>query len=156
MILNRMALGLSAAMVLAVTGCGGEDPLTGTWTNNSCFGSATKPAGVEECKTSLTFSDDLTFSLKSEEEAMPATATAPGCTTTREIKGQSWSTDGKTFTLVGTGKATIERSNCVNETDEFQAAPTPDMKMPTGSATYTIVDESLTIESGLLKGTYTR
>ena len=156
MILNRMALGLSIAMVLAVAGCGGDDPLTGTWSNDSCYGSSAKPTGVEECKTSLKFSDDLTFELRSEEVAMPATATAPGCTTTREIKGQKWSTDGKTFTLEGTGKATVERTNCVNATDEFQAAPTPDIKIPTGSSPYTIVDESLTIQSGPLKGTYTR
>ncbi|MEO5729528.1 MAG: hypothetical protein ABI134_02135 [Byssovorax sp.] len=156
MILNRMALGLSAAMVIAVTGCGGEDPLTGTWSNDSCYGSTSKPAGVEECKTSLTFSEDLTFSLKSEEKAMPATATAPGCTTTREIEGQRWSTDGKTLTLEGAGKATVERSSCVNDKDEFQAGPTPDMKIPTGSAKYTIVDDSLTVETGLLKGTYAR
>jgi hypothetical protein len=156
MILNRMALGLSVATVLAVAGCGSEDPLTGTWSNESCFASSTKPAGVEKCKTSLKFNEDLTFSIKAEEIAMPATATAPGCTTTREIKGQTWSTDASTFTLAGAGKATIERSSCVNAKDEFQAAPTIDMDIPTGTSKYTIVDESLTIESGPLKGTYTR
>jgi hypothetical protein len=156
MILNRMALGLSVAMVLAVTGCGGDDPLTGTWSNESCFGSSSTPAGVEKCKTSLTFDDDLTFSIQAQEFAMPATATAPGCTTTREIEGQTWSTDGSTLTLEGSAKATSERSSCVNERDEFKAGPTVDMEIPTGDATYTIVDKSLTIESGPLKGTYTR
>src|SRR5512132_1460637 len=120
MTLNRMPLCLSVAMVLAVAGCGGDDPLTGTWSNDTCFGSSTRPAGVEKCKTSLTFNDDLTFSIKSEELGMPATAAAPGCTTTREITGQTWSTDASTFTLAGAGRATIERSSCVNEKDEFK------------------------------------
>ena len=156
MILNRMALGLSVAMVLAAAGCGGKDPLTGTWSNDSCYGSTTTPEGVKSCKTSLMFNDDLTFSIKAEELAMPATATAPGCTTTREITGQTWSTDARTFTIAGTGKATVERSGCVNDKDEFKAAPAADMNIPSGTAPYTLVDKSLTIESGPLKGTYTR
>jgi hypothetical protein len=157
MILNRMALGLSVAVALAVVGCGGHDPLTGTWSNDSCFGSSTMPAGVDECKTSLTFNDDLTFAVKAEETAKPATATGPGCTTTRRIEGQTWSTDASTFTLAGSGKATIERSGCVNDKDEFKVGPTTDMNIPGGSSKYTIVDDkSLTIESGPLKGTYSR
>lgn len=156
MILNRMALGLSAAVALSVIGCGGEDPLTGTWSNDSCYGTSGKPEGIEKCKTSLTFKDDLTFSIKAEQFSMPATATAPGCTTTSEITGQRWSTDSTAFTLEGTPQATLARSSCVNERDEFKASAAPDVDMPGGSANYTIVDKSLTIESGPLKGTYTR
>ncbi len=156
MILNRMALGLSAAVALSVVGCGGDDPLTGTWSNDTCHGTSGKPEGIDHCKTSLTFKDDLTFSIKAEQTSMPATAKAPGCTTTSAITGQTWSTDSTTFTLEGTPKATLERSSCVNAQDEFKAALAPDVETPSGEAKYTIVNKSLTIESGPLKGTYTR
>jgi len=87
---------------------------------------------------------------------MPATAAAPGCTTTRVVTGQTWSTDSSTFVLNGTPKATIERSSCVNNRDELKVGPTTDMDMPTGEAKNTVLEKSLTIESGPLKGTYMR
>ncbi len=156
MFLDRMALGLSVTMVLALAGCGGDDALTSSWSNSSCFGSKTTPEGIKECKTSLSFTDDLMFSVKAEQFSEPATATAPGCTTTREITGQTWSTDGTTFTLEGTGKATMGRSSCVNATDELKAAPTTDIAVPTGGSGYVITDNSLTIATGPLAGTYTK
>ena len=142
-------------MVLAVAGCGGDDALTGTWNNTACFGSKMTPAGIKECKTALTFADDLTFSLKAEQFSEPATATAPGCTTTRMVEGQTWSTDGTTVTVEGTAKATLARSSCVNSTDEIKAGPTTDIGVAPGGAQYVITDNSLTIASGPLSGTYT-
>lgn len=155
MFLNRMALGLSVAMVFAGVGCGGDDALTGTWSNDSCFGMKTMPEGIKSCKTALTFTNELTFELKAEQVSEPATAMAPGCTTTRLIQGQTWSTDGTSFTLEGTGKATMERTSCVNVTDELKAAPTSDIAIPKDRSGYVITDNSLTIAAGPLAGTYT-
>lgn len=143
-------------MMLIGAGCGGDDPLTGSWSNSTCFGSTNMPEGIKDCKTSLTFSADLTFSLDAQQFSEPATATNPGCTTTRKIEGQTWSTDGTSFTLESTGKATMERSSCINATDESTAVATTDIAVPTGRAEYVITDTSLTIASGPLKGTYTR
>jgi hypothetical protein len=156
MSLNRMALGLSVTMMLIGAGCGGDDPLTSTWSNTTCFGSATMPEGIKDCKTTLTFNADLTFSLQAQQFSEPATATNPGCTTTRLIEGQTWSTDGTSFTLASTGKATMERTSCVNATDENKPVATTDIAVPTGRAEYVITDTSLTIASGALKGTYTQ
>jgi hypothetical protein len=156
MFLNRMALGLSVAMVFAGVGCGGDDPLTGSWTNTACFGAKATPDGVKSCTTTLSFTNELAFSLKSEQFSEPATAVAPGCTTTRLVEGQSWSTDGDTFTLAGGGKATLARSSCVNATDEFPATTTTDIAIPSAGSGYVITDNSLTIAAGLLAGTYTK
>ena len=35
MILDRMVIGLFVAMIVAGVGCGGDDPLTGSWSNTS-------------------------------------------------------------------------------------------------------------------------
>lgn len=143
-------------MALVGLGCGGDDPLTGTWSNSECYGSKALPEGIKSCSMEVTFNADLTFSLKTEQLSEPATAVAPGCTTTRLVAGQTWSTDGSTYDLAGTGKATLERSSCVNNTDELKAAPTTDITIPTGRSGYTITDTSLTIASGALAGTYTK
>ncbi|MEO5729529.1 MAG: hypothetical protein ABI134_02140 [Byssovorax sp.] len=143
-------------MVLAIAGCGGDDALTGSWSNTACFGTKTKPEGIKDCKTSLTFTDDLKFSLKAEQMSEPATAMAPGCTTTRLVEEQTWSTDGESFTLEGAGKATLARSSCVNASDEFPATATTDIVVPAGRSGYVITDNSLTIAAGPLAGTYTK
>ena len=156
MILDRLVLGLSIAALTIVTGCGGDDPLTGSWSNHNCYGASVMPDGVESCKTALTFTDDLTFSLKAKQFAMPATATAPGCTTTFTITGQTWSTDDSSLTLRGNGEVTVERTSCVNDDDELRKIPATRVDAPSGKTNYTIVDESLSIESGSLRGTYTR
>jgi len=156
MFLDRMALGLSVAMIFAGVGCGGEDPLTATWSNANCFGSKGTPEGIKSCTTELTFTTDLAFSLEAKQFSEPATAKAPGCTTTRRVGGQTWSTEGTSFTLAGTGKATTERSSCVNATDEFKAAPTTDIGVASGTSAYVITDKSLSISTGPLAGTYSR
>ena len=156
MIMDRLVLGLSIAALTAVAGCGGDDPLTGTWSNQSCYGASVMPAGVESCKTELTFSDDLTFSLKAQQFSMPATAKAPGCTTTLDITGQTWSTDDSILTLNGLGRVTVERTSCINDGDELKQIPAAQVDVPRGEAKYTIVDDSLTLESGEFRGTYTR
>jgi hypothetical protein len=156
MILNRMMLGLSVALAFAAAGCGGDDPLTGTWTNTACFGVKATPEGIKSCSTELTFTADLAFSLKAKAFSEPATAMAPGCTTTRSVDGQTWSTDGTSFTLEGDGKATTERSSCVNATDEFKSMATTDIAVASRASGYVITDNSLTISAGDLAGTYTR
>ncbi len=156
MILDRMALGLSVAMMFAGVGCGGEDPLTATWSNTSCFGSKGTPEGIKSCTTELHFTTDLAFSLEAKQFSQPATAMAPGCTTTRRVDGQTWSTEGTSFTLADTGKATTERSSCVNAADEFKAAPTTDIGVASGTFAYVITDKSLSISTGPLAGTYSR
>lgn len=156
MILTRIALGLSIATMLASTGCGGDDPLTGTWKNTGCFGVSATPAGIKSCTTELSFPTDLNFSLKAEQFSEPATATAPGCTTTRKVSGQTWSTDGDNVAIEGTGAATLARSSCVNATDEFAEAATTDISVGAGTAAYVITGDSLSIATGPLAGTYTR
>ena len=156
MILNRMALGLSVAMMFAGVGCGGDDPLAGAWTNAACFGNKAMPAGIKSCSTELNFTNDLAFSLKSKEFSEPATAMAPGCTTTRSVDGMTWSTDGDTFTLAGEGKATMERSSCVTPSDEFKSMPTTSIALKSGASGYVVTDNTLTIATGGLAGTYTR
>lgn len=156
MILDRMMLCLSVALAFAAVGCGGEDPLTGTWTNTACFGVKATPAGVKSCSTELTFTADLGFSLQAKAFSEPATAMAPGCTTTRSVTGQTWSTDGETFTLVGKGKATTERSSCVNASDEIKVVSTTDIAVAASASGYVINSNSLTIAKGDLAGTYTR
>ena len=141
--------------MFAGAGCGGDDPLTGTWSDATCFGAKTTPEGIKSCTTALTFTADLAFSLKAEQFSEPGTATAPGCTTTRTIEGQTWSTDGTAFTLAGTGKAMMERSSCVNATDEFKPLATTELVAPSGGSEYVIDNKTLTIAKGPLAGTYT-
>ena len=157
--LNRMTLRLSLGALLALSGCessGPDDPLTGTWSNTSCFGSTTTPADVEKCTTALTFTTGLDIELKAVWFSMPATATNPRCTTTREVTGQKWSTDAATFTVTGSGSATIKRTNCVNQTDDLSASPTSGISIPGGGARYQISNNTLTVLSGDLAGTYTK
>jgi hypothetical protein len=155
MFLNRMILGLSVTMALACAGCGGDDPLAATWSNSNCYGFKGTPEGIKSCTTALTFTNDLTFTLKAEQFSEPATATSPGCTTTRDVTGQTWSTDGDAFTLDSAGKATQKRSSCVNAADEFDTKATTDIGVAAGTAAYVITDNSLTISAGPLAGTYT-
>lgn len=143
-------------MVFAGVGCGGDDPLTGNWKNTACFGVKATPEGIASCSTQLKFTTDLAFTLEAKQFSEPATVKAPGCTTTRIVDSQTWSTDGEVFTLAGAGKATMERSSCVNASDEFKAVATTDIGVVASSSGYVIVEDSLTIATGPLAGTYTR
>jgi len=89
---------------------------------------------------------------------LPATAETPGCTTTRQITGQQWSAEHETDTLTVTGEgvATIERTDCVNDDDNMDEAPTSDVSIPNGKTIYVLSGDTLTVKSGLLTGTYTR
>lgn len=150
---------LVGALALTLSACGNsgdDDPLTGTWSNTSCFGSATMPPDVEKCTTRLDFKSSLDIELRAEWFSLPATATNPRCTTTREVTGQQWSTNASAFTVTGSGSATIARSSCVNEADNLAATPTSDIAIPNGDTRYEISNDSLTILSGTLAGTYTR
>jgi hypothetical protein len=158
---DKITIGFSLVSLLAVAGCGSsadDDPLAGTWGNSTCFGEASKPADVESCSTELTFGDDLTVELMAEQVSLAATATNPGCTTTRRVTGQEWSTDhaAGTFTVTGNAAATIERSGCVNDADNMDATATSDIDLPGGDTRYTLSDDTLSVSSGALQGTYTR
>jgi hypothetical protein len=161
MIRNGITIGLSFLSMLGMAACGSsasDDPLADSWSATSCYGSSSKPADVESCYTELTLGDDLTVELKAEQISLAATASNPGCTTTWRITGQQWSTDHVTETLTVTGKGatTVERAGCINEANDKEAAATSDLSIAEGSGTYTINENSLAIESGPLKGTYTR
>lgn len=159
--LNQLAIGLSLVSLCAIAGCGTDaenDPLTGSWSNTNCFGTATKPADIESCTTELSFSSDLYVELEATWISLSATATNPGCTSTKLVTGQQWSTDHAedTFSVTGTGASTLERTKCINDTDNLEPAATSDIKIPSGDTKYTLSDDTLTISSGTLKGAYTR
>lgn len=147
--------------VVALTACGNgveDDPLAGSWSNTQCFGQTSTPADIESCKTTVTFSDDLELTLQIDWISRSATAVTPGCTTTRIVTGQEWSTehDVDTFTLTGKPNATVARSHCVNADDDAAAKPTTEITIPNGDSQYTLSGDTLTIASGTLAGVYTR
>lgn len=159
--LHSIALASSTLALLALQGCGNgvaDDPLTGTWSNTACFGSSSVPSDVASCSVTLTFSDGLDIQLKATWISLAATATNPGCTTTRLVQGQTWSADhdANTFTVSGDGTATMERSDCVNAEDNQSAVATTDIAIPSGDTTYSISGNTLTVTTGALKGTYSR
>jgi hypothetical protein len=161
MTLNKIALGLSLVSLFAIAGCGSEaanDPLAGAWSNDTCFGAASKPADIESCSTKLTFSDGLKIDLDAQWVSLAATAKTPGCTTTRLVTGQEWSADHakNTFNVSGSGASTIERTTCVNDTDNLNATSTTDISIPSGDSTYALSGDTLTIKTGALKGAYNR
>jgi hypothetical protein len=159
--LQMIILGTSLVAAFAA-GCGGNgvasDPLASTWSNESCFGASSKPADIESCSVALTFSDDLSIDLEARWLSLSATATNPGCTTTKRVTGQTWSTDhgANTFTVSGKGDATMERSDCVNDADNQAAATTTEIAIPTGDTSFEINADTLTISAGALAGKYTR
>lgn len=165
MILRRIAIGSSLLASLAMAGCAGEkgdgmndDPLVGNWSNDTCYGSEMVPEGIESCSTELNLKDDLEVELVTEEVSLPATEKLPGCTTTRRITGQRWSTDHatNTLTITGTGNATLERKGCVHEEDNRAAEPTGDIELRPGKMKYELRGDSLKILDGSLAGTYSR
>ncbi len=158
--LNQVAFGLSLVSLFAIAGCtdAADDPLAGAWSNDKCFGTASKPADIESCTTELSFSNELEVELEATWVSLSATATNPGCTATKLVTGQQWSTDHAedTFTVSGTGTATLERAKCVNDADNLAATATSDINIPSGDTTYTLSGDTLTVSSGSLKGVYTR
>jgi hypothetical protein len=118
------------------------------------------PEDVEECSTTLTFTDALTVDLQADWLSLPATADYPGCTTTELVTGQTWSTqagkDNDTYTISGNGVATMERTGCVNDADNSEPVATSDISIPEGEADYQISGDTLTILTTSLAGSYTR
>lgn len=148
---------LPLGALLALSGCGSssaDDPLTGTWNNATCFGDAEPSADIERCTTSLTFTVGLDIDLVAVWFSRPATSINPGCVTSRRVSGQQWSTDAATFTVTGSGAATIERTGCVDPTDDYAATATSDIAIPGGDTSYQISGTTLTVLSGDLTGTY--
>ncbi len=158
----QLTLTLSLGAVLSLVGCGSgdPDPMTGTWSNSTCFGSSVTPPDIAKCAVALTFSNELHVELKADWISLPATAMYPRCKTTRRVTGQRWSTEhatsSETLTVTGSGEATIERAGCVNMEDDLAAVSTSDITIPPGEAEYQISNGTLTILTGSLKGTYTR
>jgi hypothetical protein len=158
---QQIAIGFSLLSTFALLGCGNgvtADPLAGNWSNDGCFGSSSMPADVESCSVALALTSELDVQLDATWISQAATDTNPGCTTTRSITGQEWSTDHatNTMTLTGKGEATIARTDCVKPEDNLAAMATTDIEMPSGDARYEINGDALTILSGALKGTYNR
>lgn len=162
MMLPRMILGLSLCGALALAGCGtgsgADDPLTGSWSNATCYGSTSTPSDVASCSVTLSFTATLDVELTAAWISMPATAMYPGCTTTKRVSGQRWSTDAAsptaTLTVTGDGGSTVERTSCVNAADNLAAMATTDISIPSGDTEYQIVDGKLTILSSNIAGTY--
>jgi len=166
--LGRSVIGLplfSALALVALAGCKNEtspsateDPLTGDWNSTACYGSATKPEGVESCKTTLSFGKELDFEVTAQWVYPAAAEKQAGCVTTRRVTGQEWSTDHTkgTLKISGPAQATEERTDCVDEKDNQKAAPTTDVQSVSGESQYTVHGDTLTINSGKLRGSYTR
>lgn len=161
--LHPIAIGISLLSISAMLGCGKgtsatEDPLTGTWQNDACFGSPSKPSDIESCSVEVAFLKSLDFQLTARWISLAATAVNPGCTTTRRITGQTWSTNHEagTLTLIGRGDATLERSACVDEKDNVPPEPTTDIEARPGDMSYEVGEDTLRILTGSLQGTYQR
>ncbi len=159
--LNPITFTLSLASLAVFVGCGttaADDPLSGSWKNTECFGSASKPADIESCSTEIKFTDALKVELTAVAVSLAATAITPGCTTTRSVTGQEWSTDhpSGTFTVTGTGTSTMKRTMCVTPADNKDSSPATDIAIPSGDTKYTLAGEVLTITTGSLKGVYKR
>jgi hypothetical protein len=151
-------LHLSVLLFAFATGCASSDPLAGTWSNATCYGSDSTPEDVENCSTALTFTDELEVELRAEWTSLPATANYPGCITTKLVTGMTWSTarsgDHEVLTVEGTGVATMGRSGCVNATDDLEPSTTSTIDLPSGDIDYQITDGALTILTGDLVGIY--
>lgn len=161
--LHPMAIASSTLSIFLALGCEGggsatEDPLAGKWGNEACYGSASTPPDVERCSVALTLTNALGVELEATWTSLAATATNPGCTTTRRVTGQTWSTDHAehTLTVSGNGKATMERSGCVNATDNLEVRPTSDIVIRPGQMSYELDGDTLRVLTGSLRGTYTR
>lgn len=158
MLFVQRIFGLSLLTLFAASGCRSSDPLSGTWSNDTCFGSESTPDDIESCGVSLKFTDSLEVSLEAEWVSLPATATYPGCITTRSVTGQTWSTteeaDFDVLHIEGSGSATVERNGCVYSEDDLDATDTSDISIPSGDIDYQISDGVLTILTGDLQGAY--
>jgi hypothetical protein len=160
-----MTLASSLVALFALAGCGSTttaavDPLTGTWSNTTCFGTTSTPPDISSCTVSLAFTASLDVSLTATWLSMPATAVYPGCTTTQEVTGQRWSTRSgagrEILTVTGTGSATTARTGCVNMTDDLMATPTTEISIGSGDTGYQIENGVLTVLSNDIAGTYSQ
>lgn len=154
-------LSLALTTMLSLSGCGQDsDPLVGSWSNGTCYGTDAIPEGIEECSVTLTFTDALDIELTAEWLSMPATADFPGCTTTETVTGQTWSTESgdatETLTVSGSGSAALERTGCVNEADNVSPTSTTGISIPNGEAKYEISGTTLTVLDTSLEGAYER
>ena len=148
-----------AVLCMGSLGCGNgaDDPLTGTWSNDVCFGDTEQPGDIQSCSTTLHFDADLTVTLTDTRQSLPATATYPRCTTLRMVKGLTYSTNNQgTVTFTGTTHSTLARQDCANSADnQGEIADTRD-SVSAGQSHYSITDKTLTLSSGVINGQYQR
>ena len=154
---------LALQLAILAAGCatnGPDDPLTGTWSNTSCYGSATMPVDIQACGTAISFSADLSITLVDTRQSLPATAVYPRCTATRRETGQRFSTargaNGMTLTVSSGGTSTLERSGCANDADNRAAMADSVDSIPVGVTAYQLSGNTLMIAGGSLAGAYTR
>lgn len=153
---TRTMLITLAALALAC-GKGPDDPLTGSWSNMSCFGDTQQPEDIQSCTTRLRFDADLTVTVTDTRQSAPATANYPRCTATRLVKGLRYSTNSQgTLTFTGSTTSTLERRDCANPADnQSEIADTRDA-IAAGMSLYSIADRTLSLTSGPLLGEYRR
>jgi hypothetical protein len=161
--LHQAAIGFSLLSASSMFHCergdgASSDPLAGTWRSDACFGTPSTPAEVERCSVELTFTNGLIVELKAKWISLAATAENPGCTITRRVTGQRWSTNhaARTLTVTGSGIATIERSGCIHAEDNLDPRPTTDIEILPGEMRYELDGNMLRVLTGSLQGTYTR
>lgn len=153
----RLVAPLAALLSLIACGKGPDDPLTATWSNASCFGDAAMPADIQSCETALRFDADLKFTLIDTRQSAPATAVYPRCSAIRTVAGLTYSTDSVgTLTLSGNSASTLERKNCVNDSDNQPAMPDSRDSVAAERITYSIKDRTLSVTSGPLRGDYVK
>ena len=157
---DHLVLGLSLLTLITAAGCRSSDPLSGSWSNDTCYGSDSTPDDIESCGVALTFTDGLEISMDAKWVSLPATANYPGCITTRSVTGQSWSTtqeaDFDVLHVEGRSHATIERNGCVYPADDLDQTGTSDISIASGDVNYQISDNVLTVLTGDFQGAYTQ
>lgn len=147
-------------LMLLAAACGGngpDDPLTGSWSNATCFGDTSQPADIQSCKLTISLERDLTVIVKDSRQSLPATAVNPRCTAIRTMTGLRYSTNSAgTLTFTGTTSSTLVRKDCANMADNLaETADTRD-SVSAGSTGYSITDTTLSVSSGQLSGDYLR
>jgi hypothetical protein len=133
---------------LALAGCGG-DPLVGTWRSTS-FPGGMRPEWITSYQSEITFNSNMTASGVTTTVYAASSPVHPGCTEIRRSTGSTWmtSTSGSTMTLTigGTSTDTVERTGCVNASEnQTPMTNTTTSESRISGLTYTIMGNVLTL-----------